>query len=168
MWSGWHLGVQGHWGTWQAGDMGWQDLIKFNKSSTKTNTNSCTWHGVTPWNSMGWGLTSCKAALHKKTLGGPDGHQASNVLSQKQKPITSWAALARLLPAGPGKWLFPSACHLSDHIWGTVSSFQPFTIKTLTNWSKATAGYQYDLWTEPYVIWGEAENLLCSVSRAEV
>ena len=36
---------------------------------------------------------------------------------QLRSPVTSWAALAGELPAGGGRWCFPSAQHWWDHTW---------------------------------------------------
>lgn len=103
-----------------------------------------------------WGWLAGRQLCRKRPWGSwwtPRWTWASNVPSQQQKPTMSWSELANVLPGGPRKWLFPSICHLWDHIWGIVSSFQLFTtIKTLTYWSKAAAGYQYGLRTGAYVI----------------
>lgn len=143
----------------------WYGLTRISWSSTKVQQNQipspalgmenlpeAIWAGCWPvgkqlWRKGPWG-----------SWWTPSWTWANNMPSQQWRPITSWAALARLLPTGPGKWLFPSVCHLSEHIWGAVSSFHLCTIKTLTYWRKATAGYQYDSGTGAYVIWEEAER----------
>ena len=86
-------------------------------SLTKENVKSCTWGGITPCTSIGWGPNCWEAALQKIPYGSywTSWSWASGMFLQQGRPTVSWPALVRALPSGQGLWSFPSP--LVRHIW---------------------------------------------------
>lgn len=88
-------------------------------SRSSTSTKSCRREGTTPGISSCWGLPSWKADWQKRTC--RSWWKSSWIGARKvplpQRLMISWAASDKLLPAGWGRWSFPSPQHWWGHTW---------------------------------------------------
>lgn len=64
---------------------------------------------------------------------------ASNASSQQWRPIASWAALGKALPAGCRSWTFPSIQPFWEHFWSAKSlldsSGKTYKLEKVQPWS---------------------------------
>lgn len=66
-----------------------------------------------------------------------------NISAVCSHTLVRWAVLARIYPAGWGKWVFPIVEHLKGHIWSAVPSLRlPSMGERWTDWSKCSEGPQ--------------------------
>jgi len=88
-------------------------LTRTSRSSAKESAKSCAWGGATPC-TICWELPGWKAALQERAQGSwwrQSWTGASNVPLLQRQLTASWAAWGGLLPAGQGRWSFPSTEH---------------------------------------------------------
>jgi len=133
-----HAVIQGTLAGWRTGLTGilWRSTRRSAKSYTREGRTSCT--------HIRWGTHSWKAALQKRTKGSWGTRSwpwGNNMPLGQRNLMVSWAALGKALPAGQGRWYFPSTHHWWGHTWITVSSSGFLHAReTWTYWRESNQG----------------------------
>ena len=115
--------------------------------------------GKTPGNNPPWGPTGWKAALQKRTWVPRDNkvNMSLQCAFAEKKANGIPSQINKILPAGLGRWLFPSTKHWWGHTWRILSSSGLLRRKEMrTHWRESGEGLWGSLrdWT-----WEEAERV---------